>query len=74
MPPYDDPYFDPDYPDKQFRSLCLTLDVPFVAGKQHLSLRDYKAIDAHWNAQGHQRIAALLERLYYRHMVERQSA
>ena len=55
---------DPNYPDQQIRHICQTLDVPFVALKDHLTVHDHKQHDVHWNAKGHQRVATVIRRLY----------
>jgi hypothetical protein len=61
--------FDPDLPDKRIGEICAKFDVAFVAGRNYLDSRHYKARDPHWNEQGHQRMAWLLSSLYYDYML-----
>jgi hypothetical protein len=57
--------FDPDFPDKKIGESCRAHGIPFVAGTQHLSLRDYRLPDDHWTGGGHRRVAEILQRLHH---------
>jgi hypothetical protein len=57
--------FDENVPDRRLAESCQRFGVTFVAGKDHLSNREYKRIEAlHWNERGHRRISELLAHLY----------
>lgn len=60
----DPAHFDPDLPDRKIREICGNLDVSFVTLKNHLRVEDHKAHDAHWNEQGHKRVADVLRGLH----------
>jgi len=62
------PSIDPYLPDKEIGNICRKLGVPFVAGKDFLSVKDYKRYNDHWNERGHQRVAEILHR-YYREYI-----
>jgi len=56
---------DENLPDRRIAANCLRHGVPFIAGKEYLSARDYKRIEGlHWNARGHRRMADVLRRVY----------
>jgi hypothetical protein len=60
--------FDPDMPDREFRALCASLSVPFVAGRAEFMFADYKRREGiHWNRRGHRRMARILEQLQAAH-------
>jgi len=56
--------FNPDYSDNQIRAICKKLGIPCVALKDHLSARDYKERDCHWNGNGHRHVAQVLSSLH----------
>jgi hypothetical protein len=57
--------FDENLPDKRLSESCTRHGVTFVAGKDHLSARDYKAIEGlHWNPRGHRRMSEVIGRVY----------
>jgi hypothetical protein len=56
--------FDIDFPDDQLAAICVRLGVPFVAGKAHLQLSDYRKFDTHWNEEGNRKVSELLDTLY----------
>ena len=62
--------FDPDLPDKKISEICLRLDIPFIALKNHLTVTDYKVRDCHWNEKGHKRIAEVLYSLYQGYLLK----
>ena len=56
---------DENLPDRRIAASCQRHGVPFIAGKEYLSARDYKRIEGlHWNARGHRRMADVLRRVY----------
>jgi hypothetical protein len=55
--------FDPTLPDRRVRSICDRLGIPFIAGADHFTARDFKERDDHWNQRGHRRMADILRRL-----------
>jgi hypothetical protein len=56
---------DADFPDRRIAESCGRHGVPMIVGKDHLSIGDYKRIEAiHWNDRGHRRMADLLARMY----------
>jgi hypothetical protein len=71
--------YDPDLPDRNIGKLAAELGVPFVALADHLEPADYFAEDVHWNARGHQRVAAVLRDIVHgnvakpEHVVTRRS-
>lgn len=56
--------FSADFPDRQIARICGKLNLTFVAGAEHLTLRDYLRFDPHWNERGHKRMRELLCSLY----------
>jgi hypothetical protein len=57
--------FDENAPDRRLAESCQRFGVTFVAGKDHLSYREYKRIEGlHWNERGHRLISVLLGHLY----------
>jgi hypothetical protein len=62
--------FDPALPDQRIFEICSKLGVVFVAGQSHLQRDDYRQMDRHWTAKGHQRVAEILEKLYRSHCIE----
>jgi hypothetical protein len=57
--------FDENVPDRRLAESCQRFGVTFVAGKDHLSNREYKRIEAlHWNERGHRRMSNVLAHLY----------
>jgi hypothetical protein len=57
--------FDENLPDTRLAESCARYGVTFVAGKDHLSARDYKPIEAlHWNPRGHRRMSEVIGRVY----------
>lgn len=65
--------FDPDYPDRELSEICRRLNVDFVAGKNHLNGRDYRAAESHWNRKGHQKVARLLAMLHSKMQLNEQA-
>lgn len=63
--------FDLEMPDREIARICRRLDLPFVALRDHLTLRDYKHNDVHWNPRGHRRFAELLGVLHEQHQQDR---
>ncbi len=59
--------FDPELPDKKIKKIASTIGIPVVALKDHLSAKDYKPRDPHWNERGHQRVANVIGQVW-RHM------
>jgi len=56
---------DANLPDRRLAASCERFGVPIVAGKEHLSIADYKRREAiHWNERGHRRMAEVLTQLY----------
>jgi hypothetical protein len=56
---------DEQLPDRRVAECCWKHGVAMIAGKDHLSLVDYKRREGiHWNERGHRRMAAVLDRLY----------
>jgi hypothetical protein len=56
---------DVNLPDRRIVEICKRYGVPVIVGKEHLSARDYKRIEAlHWNARGHRRMADIINRAY----------
>lgn len=56
---------DANFPDRRIAESCERYGVTLVAGKDHLSIGDYKRREAiHWNERGHRRMAEVLTRLY----------
>ncbi len=60
--------FDPDQPDKQIQAMASKLDVPVLSLKNHLTEKDYKERDPHWNERGHQRVANLICQVWREHL------
>ena len=59
------PLCDANLPDRRLAECCRRHGVAMVAGKDHLSARDFKRREGiHWNQRGHYRVAALLGELY----------
>jgi hypothetical protein len=56
--------FDVDFPDQNIERICNSLEVQFIALKNHLDVSHHKTYDVHWNEFGHRQVAHLLERLY----------
>jgi hypothetical protein len=57
--------FDQDLPDRRLAESCERHGATLIAGKDHLTYREYKRIEGlHWNERGHRRIADLLGNLY----------
>jgi hypothetical protein len=57
--------FDATLPDRRLAETCNRLGVAFVAGRDVFRYGDYKRHEGvHWNAQGHRRMAELLQRIY----------
>jgi hypothetical protein len=57
--------FDENVPDRRLAESCRRFGITMVAGKDHLSHREYKRIEGlHWNERGHGRISELLAHLY----------
>lgn len=54
----------PLLPDQRLQEICSKFRVPFVAGKEYLTVHDLLWFDGHWNEKGHRRIEALLQSLY----------
>ena len=60
--------FDAALPDRRIGESCRRYGVPMIAGREHLSARDYKRHEGiHWNKQGHRRMAGVLEQLVGRY-------
>lgn len=53
-----------DLPDRELTKICGDLGVPFVAAREHMSLRDYRPVDDHWNRRGHRRMRRLLGEIH----------
>jgi hypothetical protein len=49
--------FNPHFPDQQISRICQTLNVQYVALKDHLDSSHYKERDCHWNEAGHRQVA-----------------
>lgn len=58
--------FEADYADRRIGEICSELDLPFVALSDHLTGRDYRRRDVHWNRRGNRRVAAVLAELHRR--------
>jgi hypothetical protein len=57
--------FDENVPDRRLAESCQRFGVTFIAGKDHLSHREYKRIEAlHWNERGHRLMSDVLGDLY----------
>jgi len=56
--------FDPQLPDKKIAEICYRLNVPLVAGKEHLDLSHYILGEGHWNESGHRRVGKILSQLH----------
>ena len=56
--------FDPDLPDAEIASICRTVGVRFLPGKNFLDVGCYRQNDCHWNPLGHRRVANTLANLY----------
>jgi hypothetical protein len=56
--------FDAELPDRHIASICRSIDVAFVAGKEFLGLNCYKTNDCHWNELGHRKVGAKLAELH----------
>jgi hypothetical protein len=57
--------FDENLPDRRLGESCQRFGVTLVAGKDHLSYREYKRIEGlHWNERGHRRVSDVLAHLY----------
>jgi hypothetical protein len=63
----------PLLPDLKLQEICSKWSVPFVAGTEHLTIRDHILFDGHWNEKGHRRIEALLQGLYNDYVKTQQS-
>jgi hypothetical protein len=56
--------FDPDLPDKDLRSACEELKIPFLPGRSFLRREHYLVHDDHWNEAGHRVVAEQIAQLY----------
>lgn len=54
-------------PDRRLQEICQKLDLPFIAGRDHLKYSDYIHEDGHWNKSGHKQVAKLLANLYFQY-------
>jgi hypothetical protein len=61
--------FDRGLPDQIISEICSELRLPFIAGKDFLSAQDHILGDGHWNSQGHRRIAAAIQDIYTKYVV-----
>ena len=59
--------FDARLPDRKISEICSKLGVPLIVGQDHLVRGDYRQVDRHWTAKGHQRVAELLNNLHSTH-------
>jgi hypothetical protein len=64
---------DPAYPDYKLSEICTELNVPFVSGATHLSLKDYKLRDGHWNIRGNEKVARIIYDYYRNRFTPQQS-
>jgi hypothetical protein len=57
--------FDENAPDRRLAESCQRFGVTFVAGKDHLSYREYKRVEGlHWNERGHRLMSVVIGHLY----------
>lgn len=56
--------FNADYPDERFGNICRDLNIPFIAGKSHLTDEDYKIFDPHWNKKGNKKVSQVIKDYY----------
>jgi hypothetical protein len=59
--------FDLDLADRAIGAMCEKLRVPFVVGKSHLTARDYKKHDGHWNVRGNRKVSDILRGLRHQY-------
>ncbi len=52
--------FDLTMPDRRLRDICNEVGASFVALSDHLTIRDYLAVDIHWNAAGHRKVGRVI--------------
>jgi len=55
---------DPDLPDSKIEQICNKLNLSFIAGKNHLTINDYKIRDSHWNERGNEKVGTLICNFY----------
>ena len=56
--------FDPELPDRRFTEMCQRMEIPFVPGRQFLSVDCYRNNDSHWNELGHRKVAIRMAEMY----------
>jgi hypothetical protein len=61
--------FDSELPDKKISEIGAKLDIPVIALKNHLTVKDYKERDPHWNERGHKRVADLIHQVWRQAML-----
>ena len=66
--------FDADLPDKKISEIAAKFGLSVVALKNHLTVHDYKDRDPHWNERGHQRVAEIIDRIWYEILQGNESA
>lgn len=64
--------FDPNRPDDEINAIASKLGVPVIALNNHLTAKDYKERDPHWNERGHQRVAELIHQVWRQRMLNRE--
>jgi len=65
MAKYGDPRnFDPQFPDRKLKGICLGFNVPLISAKENLALSDLIPMDAHWNEKGNAKIGKLIQKLF----------
>lgn len=58
------PQFNANLPDERLNEICNRLDIRFESLTTHLKPNDHLANDVHWQPSGHQKVGALIQRLY----------
>jgi hypothetical protein len=62
--------FDPLLPDRNVKEICRELEIPFIAGKDILSLAHHIPGDGHWNSSGHRCITATISDIHANYAVK----
>lgn len=63
--------FDANLPDIKIKEIAAKLGLSVVALKNHLTAKDYKDRDPHWNERGHQRVAELIHQVSHNILFQR---